>query len=110
MGTEAEKTILLICTAGITTGLLVKNMQRAADEQGIAVHIYSAPAIIAEQIIQNQTVDALLIGPQSKYEINRLKDFLNYKAVPYKLITPEDYELLDGEAVLTDSLTLLQLN
>ena len=50
-------------------------MQRAADEQGITVHIYSAPAIIAEQIIQNQTVDALLIGPQSKYEINRLKDF-----------------------------------
>lgn len=110
MGTEAQKTILLICTAGITTGLLVKNMQRAADEQRIAVHIYSAPAIIAEQIIQNQTVDALLIGPQSKYEINRLKDFLNYKAVPYKLITPEDYELLDGEAVLADSLTLLQLN
>lgn len=110
MGTEAQKTILLICTAGITTGLLVKNMQRAVDEQGITVHIYSAPAIIAEQIIQNQTVDALLIGPQSKYEINRLKDFLNYKAVPYKLITPEDYELLDGEAVLADSLTLLQLN
>ena len=24
MGTEAQKTILLICTAGITTGLLVK--------------------------------------------------------------------------------------
>jgi PTS system cellobiose-specific IIB component len=30
------------------------------------------------------------------------------KAVPYKLIKETDYELLDGEAVLTDSLTLLQ--
>ncbi len=31
MEDQAQKTILLICTAGITTGLLVKNMQRAAD-------------------------------------------------------------------------------
>lgn len=103
----SQKTILLICTAGITTGLLVKNVQQAADEQGIAVHVYSAPAIIAEQIIQNQAVDALLIGPQSKYEVNRLKDFLNYKAVPYKLISNEDYETLDGEAVLKESLELM---
>lgn len=105
MEEQAQKTILLICTAGITTGLLVKNMQRAADEKGLAVHIYSAPAIIAEQILQQQTVDALLIGPQSKYEVNRLKDFLMVK---YKLIKETDYELLDGEAVLADSLTLLQ--
>ena len=108
MEEQAQKTILLICTAGITTGLLVKNMQRAADEKGLAVHIYSAPAIIAEQILQQQTVDALLIGPQSKYEVNRLKDFLMVKAVPYKLIKETDYELLDGEAVLADSLTLMQ--
>lgn len=52
MEDQAQKTILLICTAGITTGLLVKNMQRAADEKGLAVHIYSAPAIIAEQILR----------------------------------------------------------
>ncbi|WP_430610968.1 PTS sugar transporter subunit IIB [Enterococcus sp. DIV0876] len=107
MNEVPQKTILLICTAGITTGLLVKNMQRAADEKDLALHIYSAPAIIAEQIIQQQTVDALLIGPQSKYEINRLKDFLHYKAVPYKLIEASDYEALDGEAVLQESLQLL---
>lgn len=106
--TDSQRTILLICTAGITTGLLVKNMQQAADEQELDVHVYSAPAIIAEQIIQNQQVDALLIGPQSKYEVARLKDFLNYKAVPYKLISKEDYETLDGEAVLAESMALLR--
>ncbi len=109
MSDNKEKTILLICTAGITTGLLVRNMQQVADEKGINVHVYSAPAIIAEQIIQNQKVDALLIGPQSEYEINRLKDFLNYKAVPYQLISRENYEVLDGEKVLEDSLALFNL-
>ncbi|MDT2811175.1 PTS sugar transporter subunit IIB [Enterococcus asini] len=101
------KTILLICTSGISTGLLVRNMQQAADERQLAVHVYSAPAIIAEQIIQNQNVDALLIGPQSEYEVNRLKDFLNYKAVPYKLISEEDYKIMDGEAVLEEAMRML---
>ncbi|MBO0410831.1 PTS sugar transporter subunit IIB [Enterococcus hulanensis] len=97
-----EKRILLICTAGITSGLLVKNIQSAADEQEIPIHVYSAPAIVAEQAIQNQKIDGLMIGPQSEYEVNRLRDFLNYKAVSYKMIKKEDYETLDGEAVLQD--------
>lgn len=102
-----QKTALLICTAGITTGLLVKNVQNAADERGLDIHVYSAPAIIAEQAIQSQTIDALMIGPQSKYEIARLKDFLTYKAVPYKLISKENYEILDGEAVLEENIALI---
>lgn len=108
MSGSVDKTILLICTAGITTGLLVKNMQMSADEKGLKVHIYSAPAIIAEQIIQNQGLDALLIGPQSQYEVARLKDFLMVKGVPYKLITKEHYETLNGEAVLQEALGLLK--
>lgn len=107
MSDQPQKTVLLICTAGITTGLLVKNVQQAADESNLELHVYSAPAIVAEQIIQNQSVDALLIGPQSKYEVNRLRDFLNFKAVPFKLISQEDYETLDGEAVLQEVMQLL---
>lgn len=98
---------MLICTAGITSGLLVKNIQNAADERNLRLHVYSAPAIIAEQAIQNQKIDALMIGPQSEYEVNRLKDFLNYKSVAYKMISKEAYETLDGEAVLDDILKLL---
>ena len=104
MTEENEKRILLICTAGITSGLLVKNIQTAADEQNIPIRVYSASAIIAEQAIQNQQIDGLMIGPQSEYEVNRLKDFLNYKAVSYKMIKKEDYETLDGEAVLKEIL------
>ena len=37
METTEEKRILLICTAGITSGLLVKNIQNAANEK---VYLY----------------------------------------------------------------------
>ena len=65
MEEQAQKTILLICTAGITTGLLVKNMQRAADEKGLAVHIYSAPAILADRSaveVRSQSIERLSHG------------------------------------------------
>lgn len=101
------KNVLLICTSGISTGLLVKNIQQEANERELDLHIYSAPAIIAEQAIQTQQVDALLIGPQSEYEVARLKDFLNYKAVAYKMIPKEAYATLDGSAVLDDILQMI---
>lgn len=110
MTKDSTKTILLICTSGITTGLLVKNTQQAVDERGLDIYVYSAPAILAEQIIQTQHVDCLMIGPQSKHEVNRLKDFLNYKSVPYKLISKKDFETLDGEAVLEESLKIMDLS
>lgn len=107
MNNEA-KTILLICSAGISTGLLVKNMKDAALEQELDVHIYSAPAITAEDILKREMIDALLIGPQSEYEIHRLKDYLNYNRVPYKLIDKDNYANLDGKKVLEQAMVLLK--
>lgn len=105
---ENAKTVLLICSAGITTGLLVKNMKDAAKQRNLDIHIYSAPAITAEDVLKRDEIDALLIGPQSEYEITRLKDFLEFKRVPYRLIDRESYALLDGEKVLGQALQLME--
>ena len=102
-----SKTILLVCTAGITTGLLVKNIQKLIEDEQKDYHIYSAPAIIVESIIKDQKIDALLMGPQSQYEISRLEELLNYKKVPYRLIDNEDYEILDAQAIYNKLKTML---
>lgn len=105
---DEAKTVLLICSAGITTGLLVRNMKDAAKHKDLDIHIYSAPAITAEDVLKRQEIDALLIGPQSEYELTRLKDFLEYNKVPYRLIDKESYGLLDGERVLGQALQLME--
>lgn len=102
-----DKTILLICTAGITAGLIVKNLQRIAEDNGKNYHIYSAPAIIAENVIKEQKIDALLIGPQAKYEVSRLEELLNYKKVPYRLIDDDDYKRLDSQVIYNKLETML---
>lgn len=103
-----RKTILLVCTAGISTGLLVRNMQMAAEEQDLSYKIYSAPAMVAEDMIKKQKIDALLIGPQAEYEVNRIKEFLDYNKVPFQLIAKEDYLLLDGRKVLESAKKLVE--
>lgn len=107
MGNKPRKNILLICTAGITTGLLVVNIQKAAEEQNLDIHVFSAPAIVAEKIVKSESIDVLMIGPQSKHELKRLEDILNYHSIPFKLISKKDYQILDGEAVLEDALSIL---
>lgn len=102
-----DKTILLICTAGITAGMIVKNLQKITEDNGKKYHIYSAPAIVAENVIKEQKIDALLIGPQAKYEVSRLEELLNYKKVPYRLIDEEDYRLLNSQAIYNKLESLL---
>lgn len=102
-----DKTILLICTAGITAGLIVKNLQKIAEDSGKKYHIYSAPAIVAENVIKEQKIDALLIGPQARYEVSRLEELLNYKKVPYRLIDEDDYKRLDSQVIYSKLETML---
>lgn len=102
-----KKNILLICSAGITTGLLVRNMTGAAKKKEIDVNVYSAPSIVVKDILGDNEIDVVLIGPQSEYEIVRLKDYFNYYNIPYRLITNETYKTLDGEKALDEALLLL---
>ncbi|WP_368251090.1 PTS sugar transporter subunit IIB [Enterococcus sp. 2201sp1_2201st1_B8_2201SCRN_220225] len=102
------KSLLLICASGITTGMLVRNIQKSIDENNLNIHVYSAPAIIASQIINEQQIDGILIGPQSRYEIQRLEDLLSLKKIPFRLISQENYEILNGAAVLEEGLSLLK--
>lgn len=103
-----DKNLLLICASGITTGMLVRNIQKNIEENNLNVHVYSAPAIIARQIINEQQIDGILIGPQSRYEIQRLEDLLSFKKIPFRLISQENYEILNGAGVLEEGLSLLE--
>ena len=40
----SKKTIMLVCSAGMSTSLLVTKMQKAAFNQGLDAHIFAASA------------------------------------------------------------------
>ena len=73
----AKKTIMLVCSAGMSTSLLVTKMQKAAEAKGMDADIFAVSASEADQHLESKPVDVLLLGPQVRFmKSQHLKGFL----------------------------------
>jgi PTS system cellobiose-specific IIB component len=96
--------ILLICTTGVSTGMLVKNMQMAAEKRKVAVQINAVPEV---QLKENtERADVILLGPQVRYLRDKIKSIVPGK--PVQVIDAKDYGMMDGESVLNMALNILR--
>ncbi|UOQ95619.1 PTS sugar transporter subunit IIB [Halobacillus shinanisalinarum] len=90
--------IALVCSAGMSTSMLVQKMRQIAKDKGLEADIDAyAEADLNKHM---EDLDVILIGPQVRY----LKGQISKKAEPYG--TPVDiidqmaYGTMDGEKVL----------
>lgn len=58
-----KKTIMLVCSAGMSTSLLVSKMQKVAEEKEIDADIFAVAANEADQNLEKKDIDVLLLGP-----------------------------------------------
>lgn len=103
------KNLLLICASGITTGLLVRNMEKEIKAKNIPIHIYAAPSITLNQIIKDKKIDGVLIGPQIEHELNDISRLLNANKISFDTMNKESYELLDSTSILEAGKRVLEL-
>ena len=99
------KKILLACNAGMSTSLLVSNMQKYAKEIGIEVMIEAMPVLQAEKSWQDW--DIILLGPQVRHVIGKLKETVQDQ-IPVLVIDMRDYGLMNGKNVLNTALKALE--
>ncbi|WP_257985037.1 hypothetical protein [Bacillus sp. T33-2] len=59
--------ILLICSAGMSTSMLMTKMQKCAEERGIYIEVMAIASTIADKFLAKEKVDVVLLGPQVKY-------------------------------------------
>ena len=95
------KTILLVCSAGMSTSLLVTKMEAAAKEQGVEAKIFALPFSDAPRVLEE--VDCILLGPQVRFQ----KAAIKAGAIPVDVIDMRDYGTMNGKAVLASALKLL---
>ncbi|MCS3434280.1 PTS sugar transporter subunit IIB [Klebsiella sp. BIGb0407] len=98
------KKIMLCCSAGMSTSLLVKKMQEVAVEKGISVEIKAFG--VAEFSEQVPNYDVVLLGPQIKYMLNDLSAKADVYGIKVQSIDMMDYGMLRGDKVLTVALEL----
>ena len=104
----AKKTIMLVCSAGMSTSLLVTKMQKAAEDKGVEVDIFAVSASEADQHIESKNVDVLLLGPQVRFMKTQFEQKLAPKGIPLDIINMADYGMMNGEKVLAQAESLMK--
>lgn len=103
----AKKTIMLVCSAGMSTSLLVTKMQKAAEAKGMEADIFAVSASEADQHLESKPVDVLLLGPQVRFMKSQFEQKLTPKGIPLDVINMADYGMMNGEKVLQQAETLM---
>lgn len=97
------KKVMLICSAGMSTSLLVSKMQKAAQARGVEIEIWA----VGTAGFKNELAkpDAILLGPQVRFMKDEVKSLAKEK--PVEVIDMRAYGKVDGEAVLDQALKLI---
>ena len=103
----AKKTIKLVCSAGVSTRLLVTKMQKAAEAKGSEADIFAVSASEADQHLESKDVNVLLLGPQVRFMKGDFEKRLAPKGIPLEVINMADYGMMNGEKVLQQAETLM---
>ncbi|SCG84262.1 PTS system, cellobiose-specific IIB component [Proteiniborus sp. DW1] len=98
--------VMLVCSAGMSTSLLVTKMNTAAVKNGIDVTIFAVAEADAKR--QFDEVDVVLLGPQVRFLLPKMKELLEPKGIPVDVINGMDYGMMNGEKVLNQALELMK--
>ena len=105
MGEIKMKKILLVCSAGMSTSMLVKKMQDTADKENKDYEIEALALSEAESKIDE--VDVILLGPQVRFQKAQVEKIADGK-VPIDVIGMQQYGMMDGEGVLKQAESLME--
>lgn len=99
------KKILLVCSAGMSTSMLVKKMQDTANKEGKDYEVEALALSEAETKVDE--VDVILLGPQVRFQKAQVEKVANGKA-PVDVIDMQQYGMMDGEGVLKHAESLME--
>lgn len=98
--------IILVCSAGMSTSMLVKKMRSAAEDKGLEADIEA----LAESQLKNNldNLDVVLIGPQVRYLEKKIRDQLEPKGIKVAIIDQMAYGMIRGDKVLEQAIALTE--
>lgn len=95
--------VLLLCSQGMSTGMLCDRIAAAAKEDGCEMNIWAASEIKAREHVGK--ADLILLGPQIRYLQSRISEMAEGK--PVQVIDMMAYGMMDGKKVYADIKNIL---
>lgn len=99
--------IMLVCSAGMSTSMLVNAMKKEVKNQGIDANVFAKPSTEAIEYTENEEVSVLLLGPQVGFMKSGFQESLEEKNIPIDVINSRDYGTMNGKKVLEQALGLM---
>ncbi|MFB1049938.1 PTS sugar transporter subunit IIB [Paraliobacillus sp. JSM ZJ581] len=98
--------IILVCSAGMSTSLLVSKMKKEAEARNLAADIEAIP----ESQLSNhlEGLDVVLIGPQVRYLEKQVKAKVEPMGIKAAVIDSIAYGTVQGGKVLDQALELVK--
>lgn len=90
------RTIVLLCAAGMSTSMLVNKMREAAAADGYECQIDAYG--MAQAAEKGQNADIILLGPQVRFNLDKVKQMHPGKLV--EAIDMTAYGMMDGKKVV----------
>lgn len=85
--------ILLLCSAGMSTSLLVQRMKEVAQKRALEMEIWACGDSQSDQEVSK--ADVVLIGPQMRFLLKRIQAMAQSR--PVRVIDMMTYGRMDGE-------------
>ncbi|TPG60744.1 PTS sugar transporter subunit IIB [Ewingella americana] len=103
------KRIVLACSAGMSTSLVVTKMEKEAAARGLEYKIYAIPEQELRDELEQyaQDVVVVLLGPQVRFKLTENKKLTDHYNIPIAIIDSVAYGTLNGAKVLDQALSLL---
>lgn len=96
--------VLLVCSAGMSTSMLVEKMEKSAIKRDIEIDV---KAISESELKDNlENLDVVLIGPQVRYLKRKVKEQAEPFGIKVDIIDPQAYGLIQGDKVLDQAIAL----
>jgi len=87
--------ILLLCSAGMSTSLLVNNIKKVAPAD---YKVEAHPFAMLDSLVDEY--DVILVGPQIRFKFEEIKKICEEKGKKCRLIDMMTYGRMDGKAAL----------
>lgn len=97
--------ILLCCTSGLTTSMLVNTMKKEAEVQKIDVMVWTVAASAIE--LTWADADCILVAPQNVGDLEKVKSVVK-TSIPVAAINSGDFSKMNGKAVLEHAIDMIR--
>lgn len=98
------KKVLFVCSAGMSTSLLVEKTKKAADERGLSIDIIALSEAESKSHLNDCSV--ILLGPQVRFLLGSIKKSVEGKDIKVDVIDSVAYGRMDGDKVLDQILSI----